>query len=245
VTNLIVDIGNTAVKLAVVNNNAIADRLVDGSVSFSEGRAFLAKYGTLPRAIISSVRGDDDAVVTLVHELLPNAVTLSQATLLPIHNLYASPETLGSDRLAAAVGANFLFPGCNVLVVDAGTAITYDLVSERGEYLGGNISPGIVLRFKSLHAFTARLPLCEIADDYPSLGSSTREAITAGVLNGVIYEVGVNIEQFSVKYPNLRVIFTGGDADFLAKRVKKTIFVDYDLVLIGLNRILERYAEAN
>jgi type III pantothenate kinase len=245
VENLIVDIGNTAVKLAVAANNTVTDKLVDDSASFGEGRAFLTKYGTLPRAIISSVRSDDDAVTALVRRLLPNAVALTPATPLPIRNLYASPEMLGNDRLAAAVGANFLFPSRNVLVVDAGTAITYDLVSEHGEYLGGNISPGVALRFKSLHAFTARLPLCGIANDYPSPGRSTREAITAGVLNGVIYEVKVNIEQFSLKYSNLKVVFTGGDADFLAKSIKKTIFVDYDLVLIGLNRILERYAEAN
>jgi type III pantothenate kinase len=248
--NLVVDIGNTAVKLAVVDSGAVVDKLVDDSASFGKGRAFLARHSGIPRSIISSVRCEDDAVVTLVRSLLPNAVMLTHATPLPIRNLYASPETLGNDRLAAAVGGNFLFPNHNVLVVDAGTAITYELVSERGEYLGGNISPGIALRFKALHVFTGRLPLCGITDSYPSPGKSTPEAITAGVLNGVIYEVEVNVEQFSVKYSNLRVVFTGGDADFLAKRVKKPIFVDceviyhleQDLVLIGLNRILEHYA---
>lgn len=243
--NLIVDIGNTAVKLAVADNSGVVEKLADGSASFEAGRAFLAKHSGLPRAIVSSVRGEDDAVAAQVRSLLPNAVTLTPHTPLPIRNLYASPETLGNDRLAAAVGASVRFPRCNVLAVDAGTAITYELVSARGEYLGGNISVGIALRFRSLHAFTARLPLCGIADDYPMLGSSTREAITAGVLNGVVYEVEVNIDQFALKYSNLQVVFTGGDADFLAKRVKRTIFVDYDLVLIGLNRILEHYAEAN
>jgi type III pantothenate kinase len=245
VANLVIDIGNTAVKLAVVNDGAVANKLVDGSASFGEGQAFLAKHGALPRAIISSVRSDSDAVAALVRRLLPNAVTLTPTTPLPIRNLYASPQTLGNDRLAAAVGASVRFPGCNVLAVDAGTAITYELVSARGEYLGGNISPGVALRFKALHEFTARLPLCEIAESYSSPGSNTREAITAGVLNGVIYEVEANIDQFALKYSNLQVVLTGGGADFLAKRVKRTIFVDYDLVLIGLNRILEHYAEAN
>lgn len=242
--NLIIDVGNTAVKLAVADNNAIVDKLVDRSASFSAGRAFLARHSTLP-AIISSVRGGNDAVAALARRLLPKAVKLTHATPLPIRNLYASPETLGNDRLAAAVGASFLFPRRNVLVVDAGTAITYELVSERGEYLGGNISPGIALRFKALHDFTARLPLCEPADSFPSPGGNTREAITAGVLNGVLYEVEANIDQFALKYSNLQAVFTGGDADFLAKRVKRTIFASYDLVLIGLNRILEHYAEAN
>ncbi|MDR0414051.1 MAG: type III pantothenate kinase [Prevotellaceae bacterium] len=243
--NLVVDIGNTATKLAVMEGNVVVDKLVDSSASFGEGRAFLAMHGSLPRAIISSVRRADDAATMLVRRLLPNAVTLTHATPLPIRNLYATPETLGCDRLAAAVGAACRFPGCNVLVVDAGTTITYELVSERGEYLGGNISPGITLRFKSLHDFTGLLPLCAAAaaagnSSYSSPGRSTREAITAGVLNGVAYEVEVNVEQFALKYSNLKVVFTGGDADFLAKRIKKPIFVDYDLVLIGLNRILER-----
>lgn len=244
--NLVIDIGNTAVKLAVMESDSVVERLIDSSASFGEGRAFLARHGALPRAIVSSVRRGDERVTALVRRLLPKAVTLTPKTPLPISNLYATPETLGNDRLAAAVGAGFRFPRCNVLAVDAGTAITYELVSERGEYLGGNISPGIALRFKSLNAFTAHLPLCAIAEEYPSPGSSTREAVTAGVLSGVVYEVKVNIEQFTLKYSNLKVVFTGGDADFLAKRVKKTIFVDYDLVLTGLNRILEHYyAEAN
>ncbi|MDR0567012.1 MAG: type III pantothenate kinase [Prevotellaceae bacterium] len=244
--NLVIDIGNTAVKLAVADQDSVVEKLMDDSASFSAGRSFLGRHGGLPRAIVSSVRGGDDGVAALVRRLLPNAVTLTPKTPLPLRNLYATPETLGNDRLAAAVGASVRFPRCNVLAVDAGTAITYELVSERGEYLGGNISPGIALRFKSLNAFTARLPLCGIAEQYPSPGSSTREAITAGVLNGVVYEVEVNIEQFTLKYSNLKVVFTGGDADFLAKRVKKATFVDYDLVLIGLNRILEHYyAEAN
>jgi type III pantothenate kinase len=242
--NLVVDIGNAAVKLAVVEGDAVVDKLADGSASFAEGRAFLDRHSGLPRSIIASVRRGDDALDRLVHSLLPNAVTMSSAMPLPIRNLYASPETLGSDRLAAAVGASFRFPNRNVLVVDAGTAITYELVSSNGEYLGGNISPGIALRFKALHDFTGHLPLCEVTGSYSSPGNSTQEAITAGVLNGVIYEVEVNVEQFTLKYSNLVVIFTGGDAHFLAERVKKTIFVDYDLVLIGLNRILEHYAEA-
>ncbi|MDR1343564.1 MAG: type III pantothenate kinase [Prevotellaceae bacterium] len=242
--NLVVDIGNTAVKLAVVERGAVTDRLVDGSASLAEGRTFLARHSRLPRSIIASVRRADDAVAAQIRNLLPDALTVTPETPLPVRSLYASPETLGADRLAAAVGANFRFPDRNVLVVDAGTAITYELVSDRGEYLGGNISPGIALRFKALHDFTGHLPLCEAAGSYPSPGSSTREAITAGVLNGVIYEVNVNIEQFSLKYSNLMAVFTGGDAYFLAERVKKPIFVDYDLVLIGLNRILEHYAEA-
>jgi len=132
-----------------------------------------------------------------------------------------------------------------VLVVDAGTAITYELVNDCGEYAGGNISLGIDMRFKALHHFTGQLPLCHRAEEYAALGVDTQSAIVAGVLNGVLYEVEVNLEQFTLKIPNLRVIFTGGDAVFFANRLKKPIFVVLDLVMIGLNRILEHYAATN
>jgi type III pantothenate kinase len=164
---------------------------------------------------------------------------LTHETPLPIKNLYATPQTLGCDRLAAVVGAAHLYPNQNLLVIDAGTAITYELLSAKGEYLGGNISPGISLRFKALHHYTGKLPLCERADSYAPVGTDTQSAIAAGVLNGVLYEVQANVEQFSLKIPNLIAILTGGDADFFANRLKKPIFVVCDLVLIGLNRILE------
>ncbi len=242
--NLIIDIGNTAVKLAAMEGDTVLDSLVDSSADFEQGSAFVEKYRQLP-CIAASVRHDSHAVWTRVCSLLPHALVLTHDTELPIKNLYATPATLGKDRLAAAVGAAHLYPHQNVLVVDAGTAITYELVSSRGEYLGGNISPGISLRFKSLHQFTGRLPLCHLTEVYADMGTDTPSAIVAGVLNGAVYEVEANVEQFSLKYSNLKVIFTGGDAYFFAKRVKKAIFVAPDLVLIGLNRILEHHAATN
>ena len=236
--NLVVDIGNTAVKLAVMESGKAAELLTDSSAGFEAGAAFIKKYESLP-AIVASVRSNSDKVATLVRRLLPRALVLTHETPLPIKNLYASPQTLGKDRLAAAVGAAHLFPRQNVLVVDAGTAITYELVSSKGEYLGGNISPGIDMRFKALHRFTGRLPLCRRAENYVAVGFDTQSAIAAGVLSGVLYEVEANVEQFSLKIPNLKVILTGGDADFFVNRLKKAIFAACDLVLIGLNRILE------
>jgi len=236
--SLVVDIGNTAVKLAVVENDSVVDLLTDSSAALAAAAAFAEKHRALP-AIVASVRGRSNPAAALVRRLLPHALTLTHATPLPIKNLYATPQTLGKDRLAAAVGAAHLFPKQNVLVVDAGTAITYELVSERGEYLGGNISPGIDLRFKALHHFTGGLPLCRRAEGYAPVGTDTQSAVVAGVLNGVAYEVEANVEQFSLNIPNLKVILTGGDAYFFANRLKKPIFAAFNLVLIGLNRILE------
>ena len=150
---------------------------------------------------------------------------------------------MGPDRLAAAVGAATLYPNSDVLIVDFGTAITCDLVSAEGEFLGGNISPGATLRFRALHQFTHRLPQCELIDREIFMGRDTVSAIEGGVVNGIVYEVEGYIRDLEKRYPSLRIIFTGGDSNFFAKRVKKTIFATYDLVAYGLNRILEYNAK--
>ncbi len=238
------DIGNTAVKLAVLERDRVVESLIDSSPTFAAGADFLRKYKKLP-AIVASVRSENDEVVKVVNLLLINKLSLTHETSLPIKNLYATPQTLGKDRLAAAVGAASLYPQQNVLVVDAGTAITYDFVNAQDEYLGGNISPGIDMRFKALHHFTGKLPLVSRTERYAAVGNDTQSAILAGVLNGALYEVEANVEQFSLKTPNLKVILTGGDADFFANRLKKAIFVVSDLVMVGLNRILEHHAQAD
>lgn len=225
-------------KLAVLENDEVLDTLTDSSATFELGEKFLRRYQYLP-AIVASVRGENDGIENIINSLIVNKLNLNHKTSLPIKNLYATPETLGKDRLAAAVGAAHLFPKKNVLVVDAGTALTYELVNADGEYVGGNISPGIDMRFRALHQLTGRLPLCRRTEGYAAVGSDTQSAVVAGVLNGVLHEVEANIEQFSLKNPNLNVILTGGDADFFANKLKKPIFVVRDLVVIGLNRILE------
>ena len=141
--------------------------------------------------------------------------------------------------MAAAVGANNIFPHTNVLVVDCGTAITIDFVSAIGRFEGGNISLGLNTRFKALSSFTSKLPLVDIADGYPLIGKNTTDAIRAGVLNSTIFELDTYIELFSGLYPDLKVIFTGGDAFFFDGKLKNTIFVVPNLVVQGLNRILE------
>lgn len=137
------------------------------------------------------------------------------------------------------MGANALYPNSNVLIIDFGTAITIDFVSSDNEFLGGNISAGARTRFRALHHFTRKLPLCDLADENSLFGKTSEEAIQNGVINGITYEIEGYLRDFQQNYSDLRIIFTGGEGDFFAKRLKNPIFVAYDLVAYGLNRILE------
>ncbi len=219
--NLIIDIGNTRTKAAVFDR----ERLVEtGSVE-----TLMARHH-IERTIVASVRGG-------VPEGLPGRVLVFGAdTPIPLANHYRTPATLGADRLAAAVEAHALYPADDVLVADIGTAITIDLVTRNGEFAGGNISPGPEMRLSALHEFTASLPLVGLpAGNVPILGKTTGEAISAGVMNGILHE----IEGYARQWPQAKIIFTGGGAKYFAERTKSTTFVHEDLVLCGLNRILE------
>lgn len=191
------------------------------------------------KAILSSTRKVDEQLVQFLRENFEQFIELDHTTRLPIANLYETPETLGKDRLAAAIGANELFPDQNILVIDAGTAITYDLVSANNQYLGGNISPGLQMRFKALNEFTGKLPLVESSNYYSEIGKNTTEAIRAGVQNGILFEIERTIELFANNYPDLRVILTGGDSVFIDQLLNEDVLVHLNLTLIGLNRILE------
>ena len=158
----------------------------------------------------------------------------------PVKNLYKSANTLGSDRLASAVGGNFLFPNKNVLVIDAGTCIKYNFINNKNEYIGGAISPGLQMRFKALHTFTARLPLLDIDENYDAIiGTTTNESILSGVEMGAVAEMQSFVDQYKQQYSDVVCLLTGGDANFFEKRLKKPIFADQFLILKGLNIILE------
>ncbi|HKJ41773.1 MAG TPA: type III pantothenate kinase [Sunxiuqinia sp.] len=237
--NLVIDIGNTRMKLALFNErdlmfNVPLDELKPGQI-----QVLLDEHPDLNRAIISSVRDYPVELKSFLQNSFEQFVELDAQTPVPIINKYETPETLGKDRLAAVVGANELFPGENVLVIDAGTAITYDLITANNEYLGGNISPGLDTRFKALNQFTGKLPLIASSDDFKMIGTDTESAIRSGVQLGILFEVQNYIEYFNTIYQNLKIIITGGDAKFFDKKLKNSIFVHFNLTLIGLNRILE------
>lgn len=197
-------------------------------------------------SIISSVVNIEAAVVNTLHRRSHHFVLFDHNTPVPIINCYDTPQTLGQDRLAAAVGAKSLCPNENLLIIDAGSAITYDFVSDKGEYMGGNIAPGLKMRFTMLQRMTKKLPLVEVEENelIPLFGKNTRDAIAAGVIRGVAYEVKGYMRTLGEKVPHFRTLLTGGNAPFIINNVrtsrteKREIRYEKNLVLIGLNTIL-------
>jgi len=241
--NLVLDLGNTSGKIAVCNGVDVLESAIYHRITGREISYFSTRYTNLTGVIVSSVVNDSREMIDYLGNLFPVCIELDHSTPIPLTNCYRTPETLGHDRIAAAVGAHTIFPEKNVLVIDAGTAITSDIVTAHGQYLGGNISPGLEIRFKALNKFTNRLPYLEKPETRPPLvGSTTREAIEAGVVNGIIFELDGWIGAMEQDYPNLQVVMTGGDAKYFEGKLKSSIFVDLNLNLIGLNRILEHNA---
>jgi type III pantothenate kinase len=235
---LILDFGNTLKKIAVFRNDELLDLLsVKGDV-IQPIEELKQKYPQIKSAILSSVIKVD---IHLFQYLKSNFSFLffDHSTKIPIKNLYKTPETLGKDRLAAAIGAALLFPQKNVLVIDAGSSITYEILTERKEYLGGVISPGIRLRAKALNQFTDQLPLVDYELNTELLGTDTKSCLQSGIVNGAISEVNSMIDKFVEQFGELEVILTGGDAKYFEKSTKYNIFASANLVLEGLNHILD------
>lgn len=242
---LALDIGNTAVKAGCFEGAELREMATGlGAIQVQE-----VVWRWNPRHIIvASVAEDAALAVEDLRQLVPGTLlTFSPAaTAIPLRNAYATPHTLGADRLAAAVGAAGLRPGQATLIVDAGTALKFDLVTADGTYRGGGIGPGLGMRLRALHAFTGRLPLLELpaADaTIPLTGDSTTGSLLSGVVNGTVAEVAGLISQYQQRYPGLGVLLTGGDAAFLAARLPARIFVVPELVLLGLNRILAYHVD--
>jgi len=241
--NLVIDIGNTRTKIALFNQHDLMFNVPLEHLSIGHLKMLKDEHPTISKVILSSVKAPDPELQFFLSENFELFMELDHHTQVPIGNLYQTPETLGKDRIAAAVGANELFPNQNLLVIDAGTAITYDLISENNQFVGGNISPGLEMRFKALNHFTSRLPLVSYKDDFQFVGRNTEEAILAGVQNGLIFEMTETIGYFNRNYQNLQIIMTGGDSNFFERKLNCSIFVHFNITLIGLNRILEYNAE--
>lgn len=235
--NLCIDIGNSLIKTAIFYGNDIIETIVKKTTSVSFFSRLKSKY-SIDHVILSSVRKADMKMVRNLQKLFPDFLELNNDTPLPFENCYKTPDTLGRDRLAAIAGAGNIFPGSHVLVIDAGTAITYDLITAGKKYLGGNISPGQNMRFRALNRFTDNLPFVSPKTGFEMIGRDTEEAILTGVLQGIFFEMEQYIRKFSNHYPGLKVILTGGDSCFFEKELKNDIFVVANLTLLGLNSIL-------
>jgi type III pantothenate kinase len=241
--NLAIDIGNTRTKWGLFENKELLRKGVAESGDTGAIEELLYNH-PVKNSILSSV---SEAAAALTAMLRDRTVfmELDSDTPLPIANRYATPKTLGKDRLAAAAGAWALFPGERCLVIDAGTCITCDILSEEGAFLGGNISPGIDMRLKAMHAFTARLPLAERATLGHWIGNSTETALQNGAQWGALWEISALTDHCAAEFGKIKVVLTGGDANFFVKNLKREIFAHPDLVLIGLNAILINHAASH
>lgn len=235
---LVIDIGNTRSKLAVFDQNDLKDIKIATKITEELLSGIVGEFPAIDRAIVSSVAGEEESISNYLFVNDVNTLILNDSMPLPFINRYETRKTLGKDRIAAVAGACFLYPKKNVLIIDAGTAVTFDFINADEQYLGGNISPGLTMRYKALHEFTARLPLLEPENEFDLLGKSTNGALVSGVQQGIVFEIQGYIENLEKQYPGIVVIITGGDARFFDNILKKTIFVVSDLTLIGLNYIM-------
>ncbi len=199
---------------------------------------FVKRY-KFQRGIVSTVRDLALAAKAQLEKLDFPMLYFTPDTSVPVKNRYRTPRTLGADRLAAVVGASTLQPGRDLLIIDAGTCITYDVIDAQGNYWGGNIAPGMHMRLTSLHEHTARLPLVSAEGVVPGMGYDTETAIRSGVLRGMKYEIEGYIRSMRMKYPSLVIFLTGGDKINFDARVKNIILADEYIVPRGLNRILD------
>ena len=223
-------------------------------MQFSEGYYPLEKVRTedleqlylihpgIKASIISAVNFYDESIARFLKEQ-GFFIEFSETTPVPINNLYDTPETLGEDRLAAVVAANHLYPDNPCLVVQAGTCITFEFIDRNKNYRGGAISPGIDMRLKALDTFTGKLPLIERKEETDLIGTTTESSILSGVMNGILEEVDGIITRYQKLYPDLVVILSGGDMNYFDKRLKNNIFALPNIVLTGLNLILDHNFE--
>jgi len=238
--HLVLDIGNTALKAACFQGRTLLKASRTAWTSPQEIEESLLRMIALnpSKVLISSVTGKKKEVDDFLKRAGLEQDYFNPKTPVPISNKYETPETLGRDRLSNAVAATVMFPQLPVVVIDAGTCIKFDFITRNNEYFGGSISPGIDMRFRALHEFTARLPLLSRAEMVYLIGKNTTESIHSGVINGALAEVKGILEQYQMTHKDLQVIITGGDYTLLERNLKTSVHIEPWLTLKGLNEIL-------
>jgi type III pantothenate kinase len=237
--DLTVDIGNSNIKLGLFNADKLISLFTVSSISHQRLLHYALKRN-VKNIIVSSVRGQSSQLFTpRIKKFFTNFLELNPSLAIPIKINYETKETLGQDRIAAAAGASHIFPEKNILVIDMGSAITFDMVTKDNEFIGGNISPGLNMRFKALHQFTSQLPLCQHSVQHGLFGKNTREAIISGVQNGIIFETEKYIENVKSRFSHSEIIITGGNSKFFDNKLKYTIFAEPNLITLGLYKILK------
>lgn len=235
-SKLIIDIGNTKTKVAIFNEEEIISKEVFEKLTLTSLNAILTNH-SIKNVIYSTVVALDKEIKDFFEQ--QQVIALSADLPLPFENQYGTPKTLGKDRIAAVAAAHYLFPEQNSLIIDAGTCITYDWLINGKQYIGGNIAPGLNMRMKAMHHFTNALPLLDAHWSGSKIGDSTKSAMQNGGMWGTLMEMQGIIDWARSEWEEINVILTGGDTDFFANHLKKEIFARPDLVLFGLNKILD------
>lgn len=243
--NLVIDIGNTSTKAALFMDDRLVFNKNYETLTIVDLQTLLKEFNIV-RSIVSNVKNDH----TEIEQILINQtyyLSLNEQTLLPFTNLYSTPTTLGKDRIAlmAAAATHPLFNGHDVLVIDAGTCITYDFIDKNRNYLGGSIAPGVNLRLKALYQYTGKLPLVDFSENKPPkfIGDSTINSIKSGVFYGIKLEIEGVITEYTKRYKNIQPVITGGNAEMFDLESKNRIFADKFFLLKGLNEILKYNAK--
>lgn len=239
--NLIIDEGNSSIKVAMFENQKPISFHTFTKSNFQEEITQEINFSKITDCIVASVVENASERFSFLHKNIKSVLFVNAQTPMPFVNKYTTPNTLGIDRLALMAGAITLYPKQNVLVIDAGTCITFDLMTEKGEYLGGAIAPGIAMRFRAMHEFTSKLPLVEEQDfDIQNfVGNSTKMCMLSGVYNNIVCEIEGVIAKYEHLFENLTIILTGGNHLFLVNNIKNRIFANSFFLLEGLNAILE------
>jgi type III pantothenate kinase len=236
---LTIDVGNTRIKGAVFEGGILLNTFVCMKTELQKSiQDILETHKEITDLVVSSVSDIEKYSFLNLSETL-NIHFVSHKDSFPFVNNYETPQTLGIDRMVLAAGATLLYPNQNRLVIDAGTCVTYDFIDENNNYFGGAISPGLRLRYVALHNYTEKLPLLPLESPKHFIGNSTSESIHSGVVNGLAHEIDGFITQYKEQYSNFIIILTGGDTDFLANRLKNTIFANSNFLLESLNQTFQ------
>jgi len=239
--NLVLDFGNTRVKAALFEDGRLQQFQTFSNTHDLMTSSLLQQ--SIQNCIIGSVTEAHEGIAAQLASKFYTYI-FDGASKIPLKNLYQSVRTLGSDRIAASVGAFAMYPNQNVLTIDAGTCIKYNFVNHRNEYLGGAISPGIPMRLRAMHDYTSALPLVAVDKNFNTLiGQSTQDSLLSGALMGAVCEVDEMIHRYKTLYPELVVLITGGDGDYLCSHLKSRFFANDHLLLHGLNTILQIHLE--
>jgi len=236
---LVIDVGNTQIKAAVFEQDTLLEKeIIAYDYWQNELKKIIEKFPKIAFLVVASVgKLEKEDFLDLNSKLKVHFI--SRQSKFPFNNLYDSPATLGIDRMILASGAVLQFPNKNRLIIDAGTCITYDFIDANDNYFGGAISPGIRLRYESLHNYTSKLPLLKKEKPNEIIGNSTTQSIHSGVINGISFEIEGFISSVLDKNDNFIIILTGGDTDFLAERLKNTIFANSNFLLESLNQTFQ------